>query len=485
MTTAVVIVDKPSDWRYACPGLRVVGARDYLSEGGESRVVGPRELVVNLCRQQGYQSTGYYCSLLADARGHRVIPSVRTSTDLQPGVAWRPHEGLDANTRRFLQALEGDRHTLDVLFGQSSEPAFAELAREVFDAFRAPVLRLEFRRDDDRSWAIHTVGLRSYARIGPDERAAIGPALERWLARRWREPRSRPKPRWRMAILHDPVDAQPPSNRKAIKRFIEAADAQGIAAELITSQDRGRLAEYDALFIRVTTSVDHYSYRMACQAEREGLVVIDDPQSIIRCSNKVYLAELLRTHNLPTPVSVIVAPGELDEAERRCGYPLVLKVPDGSFSRGVFKVKDRAEFEAQAASMFQSSELIIAQAYTYTEYDWRVGLLANEPLFASKYHMAKNHWQVYKYGETGSRYGSSENLALADVPKLVLDTALAAAKQIGNGLYGVDLKQTPNGEVVIIEVNDNPNIDSAYEDQALGDELYARIIGEFARRIAG
>jgi len=38
---------------------------------------------------------------------------------------------------------------------------------------------------------------------------------------------------------------------------------------------------------------------------------------------------------------------------------------------------------------------------------------------------------------------------------------------------------------VIIEVNDNPNIDSAYEDQALGDELYARIIGEFARRIAG
>jgi glutathione synthase/RimK-type ligase-like ATP-grasp enzyme len=492
--TAVVLVEQPDAWRHLCPhlaakaGLRVLDVRDYLQDGlHEGAVVGDRDLVVNLADTQDYQSNGYYCSLLAEARGHRVVPTVRTSLDLQQGATFRPRAGLDAATRRFLLALPDNRHTVDVMFGQTAEPALAELARELFDSFRAPFLRLELHRDDEgerRTWRIHAISQLTLGQLTPEQHVDVGPALERWLTRRWRTPRSRPRPRQRLAILHDPNEASPPSNRKAIKRFIEAATAQGIAAEPITQHDRARLGEFDGLFLRVTTSVDHYSYQMACQAEREGLVVIDDPQSIIRCSNKVYLAELLRRHNLPMPTSLIVGPRDLDRAEQVCGYPIVLKVPDGSFSRGVFKVRDRAELEAQAQLMFQRSELIVAQAYTYTEFDWRIGVLANEPLFASKYHMAKHHWQVYKHAEGGSRYGSSEAVPLADVPREVFDAALGATRLIGEGLYGVDLKQKLDGEVVIIEVNDNPNIDSPYEDRDLGQGLWARLVGEFARRMA-
>lgn len=482
--TAIVIVDQLSDWQHDLPGMRVLEVSEYLHEGSG---VGDRDLVVNLCHSQDYQSHGYYCSLLAEARGHRVIPSVRTTLDLQQAATFRPRAGLDATTRRFLQTLVTNHHTVDVLFGRTTEPAFAELGRELFDSFLAPFLRLELRRDDDgerRSWRVQAIGQLTFGALTPEQQLEVGPALERWLTRRWRTPRSRPRPRQRLAVLLDPNEASPPSNRKAIKRFIEAATAQGIAAEPITEHDRARLAEFDALFLRVTTSVDHYSYQMACQAEREGLVVLDDPQSIIRCSNKVYLAELLHRHGLPMPTSLIVAPGDLDRAEQVCGYPIVLKVPDGSFSRGVFKVRDRAELEAQAQTMFQRSKLIVAQAYTYTEFDWRVGVLANEALFASKYHMAKHHWQVYKHAEGGSRYGSSEAVPLAEVPREVLDAALGATRQIGDGIYGVDLKQKLDGEVVVIEVNDNPNIDSPYEDRDLGQGLWARIVGEFARRMA-
>jgi glutathione synthase/RimK-type ligase-like ATP-grasp enzyme len=35
----------------------------------------------------------------------------------------------------------------------------------------------------------------------------------------------------------------------------------------------------------------------------------------------------------------------------------------------------------------------------------------------------------------------------------------------------------------VIEVNDNPNIDSGVEDQYLGDELYRLIMSEFLRRL--
>ena len=59
---------------------------------------------------------------------------------------------------------------------------------------------------------------------------------------------------------------------------------------------------------------------------------------------------------------------------------MVLKMPDGAWSTGVFKVKDRAEFEAVAEQLFRDSELILAQAYTYTDFDWRVGILNGEVL---------------------------------------------------------------------------------------------------------
>jgi glutathione synthase/RimK-type ligase-like ATP-grasp enzyme len=71
--------------------------------------------------------------------------------------------------------------------------------------------------------------------------------------------------------------------------------------EYITRADIGRLPEFDALFIRDTTFANHYTYRFSRRATAEGLVVIDDPDSILKCNNKVYLAELLIRHNIPAP----------------------------------------------------------------------------------------------------------------------------------------------------------------------------------------
>lgn len=36
---------------------------------------------------------------------------------------------------------------------------------------------------------------------------------------------------------------------------------------------------------------------------------------------------------------------------------------------------------------------------------------------------------------------------------------------------------------MVIEVNDNPSIDSGVEDQVLKDQLYREIMGEFLRRL--
>ena len=72
--------------------------------------------------------------------------------------------------------------------------------------------------------------------------------------------------------------------------------------------------------------------------------------------------------------------------------------------------------------------------------------------------------------------------ATVSVDGSVTDAALKAAAAIGDGLYGVDLKQVGSRNVVI-EVNDNPSIDAGVEDAYLGDDLYRRIMSEFLRRM--
>ena len=101
--------------------------------------------------------------------------------------------------------------------------------------------------------------------------------------------------------------------------------------------------EFDALFIRETTAVNHHTYRFARRAEREGLVVVDDPKSILRAANKVFLSELMDRHRIPQPKTMLIHRGNVKQIARELGFPCVLKQPDSQFSRGVIKVETEAE----------------------------------------------------------------------------------------------------------------------------------------------
>jgi glutathione synthase/RimK-type ligase-like ATP-grasp enzyme len=210
------------------------------------------------------------------------------------------------------------------------------------------------------------------------------------------------------------------------------------------------------------------------------MVVIDDPDSILKCTNKIYLAELLANNRIPTPLTVIVRPDSLDELEATIPYPIVLKVPDGAFSRGVFKVENRRELENQTRKLFKESDLLLAQEFTYTEFDWRVGILNRRVLFVCQYYMSKEHWQVVDHANGDQ--GLHKTFLAEEAPKKVVETALKAASLIGNGFYGVDIKETPKG-MLVIEVNDNPNIDAGVEDLVLKEGLYRSVMGEFLRRM--
>src|SRR5690606_41965935 len=141
------------------------------------------------------------------------------------------------------------------------------------------------------------------------------------------------------------------------------------------------------------------------------------------------------------------------------GFPMVLKVPDSSFSRGVKKVDNLAELNALAREWLADTDLLLAQAFMPTRYDWRVGVLGGKPLFVCQYLMAKKHWQIVKHQADGSALeGGFRTMSLGEAPPAVIDIGLRAASLIGDGLYGVDIKETQDG-FFVVEVNDNPNIE--------------------------
>ncbi|MCB9495977.1 MAG: RimK family protein [Fibrobacteria bacterium] len=487
MRQTIVVVEDLQDWRPYYPSAAVVSAAEYLvgTAGAEAP---PHCQVVNLCRGYRYLSTGYYVSLLAEARGHKVFPGIRSVNDLARRSIWGVSvEDLDGRVHKAVDELgvgEARTFSLPFAFGTSPHPALAGVARQLFEMFNCPLLRVKFRRQG--SWAIESIQAGSLTGLLPEEEDGFAAALEGFARKVWRSPRSRPRTRCDLAILHNPSEAMPPSNKRALRNFVRVGKSMGIQVDLIERQHLGQIAEWDALLIRETTSVSDHTYLFAKRAESEGLVVMDDPQSILRCTNKIYLADLLRTHKVPGLASIVAGrealrhdPGKLDAL----GWPVVLKIPDGSFSRGITKVDAPEGIPAALDLHFKQSELVLAQEFMPTEFDWRIGVLGGRPIFACRYFMSKGHWQVVHHKSDGQAVeGRHATVPVMEAPRAVVRLALRAANLIGDGLYGVDIKVGPKGPVVV-EVNDNPNLDAGIEDAYLGDDLYRIILQEFLRRL--
>jgi glutathione synthase/RimK-type ligase-like ATP-grasp enzyme len=126
---------------------------------------------------------------------------------------------------------------------------------------------------------------------------------------------------------------------------------------------------------------------------------------------------------------------------------------------------------------------VIAQEFVASDFDWRIGVIDRKPLYACRYHMARGHWQIQKaLGASERLYGKTETLAIEDAPQPVVDLAVRASGLIGDGLYGVDIKEV-DGRLLVMEVNDNPSIDAGTEDEILKEELYVAIMQSMYDRL--
>lgn len=478
----IIVTGKAKTFPFSLDGAEVVSAREYLTNPVYQARHDIR--VFNLCADVAYQSKGYYVSLLAEARGHRPVPNIRTVQDLKSSAAFSSaSKELQGSINTSLKSLKSNEFTLSIYFGHNLAKRYDELCRQILRFFPIPLLQVKFIRRNT-VWEIQSLSSIALSDIPSSHLPDVEIFATKYFAlRRYHGPKD-PSQTYDLAILTNPEETSPPSNKRGLEKFRKAAEAEGFSVSFVTKNDYDRLNEFDALFIRETTAVHHHTYRMARRAQSEGLAVIDSPECILRCANKVYLAELLSNAKIPTPKTIVVHNDNKKTLADILPPPCVLKLPDSSFSLGVSKVNTKEEMAESLEKLLKQSDLVIAQEYLPSAFDWRIGVLDGEVLFACRYHMAKGHWQIYNWKKESksSREGKSDSVPLEDVPPDIIAMALKSTQLIGKGLFGVDLKEI-DGKVYVIEVNDNPNVDAGSEDVLLGDTVYRKIMRALRQRV--
>ena len=257
----IIVVNNPDEWKFDIPGIAAVSASDYLTEPGFSNAKGIR--VYNLCRSYRYQSYGYYVSLLAAARGHKPKPSVTTINDMKtPSVIRVVSDDVDRLIQKKLAHIQHEKFTLSIYFGKNVAKHYDPLCSKLYQMFEAPFLRAYFVKSGG-SWHLQNISPIAVSDIPTEHYDFISETAQKYFAGRGLATLKPTRYRFDLAILYNPEDPSSPSDKRAIELFSRAAETLRISTEIISKDNYSRIPEFDALFIRETTSVNHHTYKFA------------------------------------------------------------------------------------------------------------------------------------------------------------------------------------------------------------------------------
>ncbi|MCS7118826.1 MAG: RimK family alpha-L-glutamate ligase [Archaeoglobaceae archaeon] len=263
---------------------------------------------------------------------------------------------------------------------------------------------------------------------------------------------------------------------EALKIFEVTAKSLGHNFEVTGKEIVNRIDDFDSIFIRATTDPLFTSYVVSRIAEEKGKRVIDDSESIRVCSDKVALYYRLLKRGIPIPRTIPFY-GEFDRLEsiaEEIGYPVVVKAPNSRFSLYVEKANTFEELLVIAKRFLRRSKAILLQKFIQSTFDWRIGVLNGRVIYACKYLLPKGGWKIRDVVNNRVVWGEVKAVSRETISPKLKKIAIDAAKSVGDGLYGVDIKQVGK-DFYVIEVNDNPTIMHGMED-AKDKDIYEKII---------
>lgn len=237
------------------------------------------------------------------------------------------------------------------------------------------------------------------------------------------------------------------------KAIIEAAKKKGVdlalhdAREMFMDLSKNSTEIGDLVLQRC---VGYYrKYHLTAALEQTGVTVINGFEQTIRAGNKLMTSLLLSRAGIPTPRTMLAfTPDAAKKALGELGYPAVLKPTVGSWGRLIALLKD----EESAEAVLEDREFMFPayQVYYLQEKverpprDIRSFVIGDRVVAAIYRTSGPRDWRT-----NTARGGKAEN---CPIDKELEEISLRAARVVGDGIYGIDCMETPNG-LVVHEVN--------------------------------
>ncbi len=246
------------------------------------------------------------------------------------------------------------------------------------------------------------------------------------------------------------------------KLLINAFEARGITPDVILDRDFNfdllgdatQLApsgvawdEYDLVLERcISTSRGLYALSILNQW---GVHTLNSYHTASICADKVQTTLALARANVPQPRARVAFDEEhaLDAIEE-LGYPAVLKPATGSWGRLVARMNDRDSAEAllehrQVLGDYNYHTYYVQEFVHKPSRDIRAFVVGNQTICAI--YRTSPHWIT-----NTARGGQATNCPVT--PELN-DLCVSAARAVGGGILAMDVFETPDGGLVINEIN--------------------------------
>ena len=257
------------------------------------------------------------------------------------------------------------------------------------------------------------------------------------------------------------------------KLLLKALQARGAIAERVDVRQLAlevgsdNLPGYDAILVRcISHSRAYYVTRIL---DAQGVPVVNSHHVIATCGDKLLTTAALIEAGVPTPRTLIAFTLETAlTAIEEMGYPVVIKPVHGSWGRLLAKVNDREAAEAilehkHTLGGVNHSTFYIQEYIAKPQRDIRTLVVGDEVVYAI--YRRSSHWI------TNTARGG-EALSCPITPPIA-ELSLAAARAVGGGIVAVDLLETPDGRLLVNEVNHTPEFHGAM--QATSVDIPGRI----------
>jgi RimK family alpha-L-glutamate ligase len=238
----------------------------------------------------------------------------------------------------------------------------------------------------------------------------------------------------------------------------------GLETAILTPPEAARRAERGDLalaYLDVRPSLDGVEpgiARLRALSAR-GITVLNGPEAILACHDKLVTALRLGRAELPHPQTAYLNAASSRRDVSRVRFPVVVKPRFGSRGEHVFRCDDPESLGSllgrlRKSGWFRRQGALVQELVPPTGSDLRILVAGGRVVGAVRRVAPPGEWRT--------------NVSLGAVRRRVqpqpaeCELAVAAAAAAGADLAGVDLIPTPDGRFEVLEVNGAPEFTAAY-----------------------